>query len=114
MAGNSLSWICEPEGQLLPPPHYRPSFLKNTKGGRGDLSWAVFVGGELVASLERSKAVFPTGHRHREWGSGTLNQPNRKATTGSPPGLLATARGGWQESGVGRVRGRPTGWAAPH
>lgn len=61
-----------------------------------------------------SKAVFPTGHRQREWGSGTLNQPNRKATTGSPPGLLATARGGWQESGVGRVRGRPTGWAAPH
>lgn len=50
------------------PPHL-PPFLKNTKGGRGDLSWAVFVGGELVASLERSKAVFPLD---TDTGSGAL------------------------------------------
>lgn len=112
MAGNSVSWICEPEGQLPPTPLPPPSFLKNTKGGRGDLSWAVFVGDELVASLEQG--CFPHWTQTQGVGSGTLNQPNRKATTGSPPGLLATARGGWQESGVGRVRGRPTGWAAPH
>lgn len=48
---------------------YFPPFLKNTKGGRGDLSWAVFVGGELVASLERSEAVFPLD---TDTGSGAL------------------------------------------
>lgn len=65
------------------------------------------MGGELAAHGERSKAVSPTGPRHREWGPSTLTNLTTKPQEVLLDCRLEPVEAGW---GGGGKTERPAHW----